>query len=104
MGWWGAPLRYDIGVEHSVLLQIMRDGVLGKERRLELDFGTDPSAFRVWVPRRLAWRRGRGGRGYSACGKSAAAELGAEAGTLDLVELVDLAPGFVACRAGDIDF
>ena len=38
------------------------------------------------------------------CGKSAAAELGAEVGALDLIELLDLAPGFVAYGAGNIDF
>src|SRR5580700_2676421 len=81
-------LLYDIGVEYAVLLQIMRDGVLGEERRLELDFGTDPGALWVWSILRVV-------------AKSAAAELGAELGALDLVELVDLAPGFVACRAGD---
>jgi hypothetical protein len=35
---------------------------------------------------------------------AAAAELWPEVGTLDLVELLNLAPGFVADGARDIDF
>jgi hypothetical protein len=31
-------------------------------------------------------------------------ELGAEVGALDLIELLDLAPGFVGDRGGDVDF
>ena len=34
---------------------------------------------------------------------SSAAELRAEVRALDLVKLADLAPGFVAGRAGDVD-
>jgi hypothetical protein len=64
---------------------------LGQERRLELDFGCDPGAFGVWSILLVV-------------AKAAAAELRAEVGALDLVELVDLAPGFVACRTGDVDF
>src|ERR1017187_9472196 len=103
---------YDIGVEDALLFQIMRDGVLGEERGLEADFGSDPGAFGVGVPPRFAlrqaqgrlWRHGRGGRGHMAWGESAAAELGAEAGGLDLVELGDLLPGFVGYCAGDVNF
>jgi hypothetical protein len=39
-----------------------------------------------------------------AWGKSAAAELGAEGGGLDLIEGLDVAPGLVGYGAGDVDF
>ena len=69
----------------------MRHGVLRQKRRLEPDFGADPFALGV-----------RSVSGMIAA--SAAAELRAEVGALNLIELVDLAPRLVADRAGDIDF
>jgi hypothetical protein len=80
-----------IRVEHPFLLQIVRHGVLGQKRRLKPDFGADPLAF------------GMGSVGW-VIAASTAAELGAEVRTLDLIELMDLAPRGVADRAGDIDF
>jgi hypothetical protein len=56
-----------------------------------VDFGSDPFAFGV-------------GSVGGVMAASAAAELGAEVGALDLVELVDLAPGFIAYRSGYVDF
>jgi hypothetical protein len=50
---------------------------------MEPDFGSDPFALCVR----------RAGRVIA---PTAAAELGAEVGALDLIELLDLAPGFVA--------
>src|ERR1035441_9494765 len=97
-------LLYDIGVEHALLLQIMRNGILGQKWRLEPDFGSDPGAFGISVPPCFAWRHGRGGRGHMAWEESAAAELGTEVGALNLIELLDLAPGFVAYRTGYVDF
>jgi len=64
---------------------------LGQKRGLEFDFGADPFALGVR----------RAGRVIAA---SAAAELGAEIGALDLIKLLDLAPRFVAYRPGYIDF
>ena len=82
---------FHVGVEDALLLQIVRHGILGQERRLQADFGADPFAFCV-----------RGvGRVVAA---SAAAELRAEIGGLDLIELVNLLPGLVAYGAGDVDF
>ena len=69
----------------------MRHGVLGQEGSLKPDFGADPFAFRV---------RGVG----RVVATASTAELGAEVGGLDLVELVDLFPGLVADCAGDVDF
>jgi hypothetical protein len=69
----------------------MGDGVLGQERGLDVDFGSDPFAFGV-------------GSVGGVMAASAAAELGAEVGALDLVELVDFAPGFIAYRSGYVDF
>jgi hypothetical protein len=69
----------------------MRDGVLGEERGLEADFGADPFAFGV-------------GSIGGVVAASGAAELGAESGGLDLIELLDLAPGFVGYGARDVYF
>ena len=79
-----------IGVEDPFLFKVVGHRVLRQERGLEADFGADPFAFCV---RRVG--------GMVAA--SAAAELRAEVGALDLIELADLAPGGVAHRSGDID-
>jgi hypothetical protein len=73
------------------LLEILGDGVLGQERGLEADFGADPFAFGMGSIRRVV-------------AAATAAELGAEVGALDLIELLDLAPGFVADRSGYVNF
>src|SRR5882672_5827294 len=82
-------LVYDIGVEHALLLQIVRDGVLGQERGQEADFGADPFAFGV-------------GRVGGVVAAATAAKLRTEVGALDLIELLDLSPGFVGYRPGDV--
>jgi hypothetical protein len=79
-----------IGVEDTLLLKVVGHGVLCQEWGLEADFGADPFAFRVWGVGRMITA-------------SAAAELGAEVGALDLIELVDLAPDGIADGSGDID-
>ena len=68
----------------------MRDRVLRQKRRLQADFGADPFAFRV----RSVWR---------VVAASTAAELGAEVGALNLIKLLDFAPGGVADGARNID-
>jgi len=73
------------------LLQIVRNGVLRQKRSLKLDFGSNPFAFGV----------GRVGGVFAAC---AAAETRTEVGALDLIELLDFAPGFVGYGSGDVDF
>lgn len=80
-----------IRVEHALLLQVMGHGVLGQKGRLQSDFGADPFAF------------GMGGVGRMVAA-SAAAELGTEVRALKLIELLDLLPGGIADRAGDVDF
>ena len=84
-------LLHDIGVEHAVLLEIMRNRVLRQQRRLNPDFGSDPFALRVRSDR-------------SVVTAAATAELGTEVSALDLIELLNLSPGFVAYRARDINF
>ncbi|MBZ5689406.1 MAG: hypothetical protein LAP86_30770 [Acidobacteriia bacterium] len=80
-----------VGVEDAFLLQVVRHGVLGEKRCLEADFGAYPFALGVGS---VGW----------VVAAAAAAELGAEIGGLDLVELVDLFPGGIAYRTGDVDF
>jgi hypothetical protein len=82
---------FHIGVEDAFLFQVVGHGVLGEKRCLEADFSADPFAFGVGS---VGW----------VVAASATAELRAEIGGLNLVELVDLFPGFVAYRAGDVDF
>ena len=82
-------LLRDVGVEHAILFQIMGNGILGEKRRGEPDFGSDPFTLGVRS----------GGRMIAS---AAAAELRAEVGALDLVELLDLTPCFVAHGAEDI--
>src|SRR4030088_2669843 len=69
----------------------MRKRILGQKRRQYSDFGSNPFAFGV---RRV-------GRMVAA---ASAAKLRAEVGALNLIELLDLAPGFVAHGAGYVDF
>jgi len=78
-------------VEHAFLLEVVRHGVLGQKWRLEPDFGTYP----------LALGMGSVGRMVAA---AATAELRAEIRALNLIKLLDLAPGGVANCAGNIDF
>jgi hypothetical protein len=63
---------------------------LGQEGRLELDFSSNPFALGV-----------RNIRSVTAA--AATTELGAKAGALNLIELLDLAPGLVAYGSGYVD-
>ena len=36
-----------VGIEDPVLLEVVRNGVLGEERRLQADLGADPFALRM---------------------------------------------------------
>jgi len=82
---------FHVGVEDTFLLEIVRHGVLGQKRRLEPDFGANPFTFAMWCAGRMV-------------AASAAAELRAEIGALDLIELADLLPSGVAHRVGHVDF
>lgn len=88
---WGVLGLFHICVEDAFLFQVVRHGILGQKRCLEADFGADPFAFSVGS---VGW----------VVATAAAAELRAEVGGLDLVELTDFFPGCVAHRAGDVDF
>jgi hypothetical protein len=79
-----------VRVEHSFLLEIVRHGVLSQKRRLEPDLSANPFTL------------GMGSIGWMVA-SSAAAELWTEVRALDLIELMDLAPGRVAYCAGNID-
>src|SRR5271165_4739465 len=69
----------------------MRNGVLRQKWRLEPDFGADPFSLGV-------------GRIRLVLAEPAAAELWPELRTLNLIELLDLPPGFVADSSGNINF
>jgi hypothetical protein len=84
-------LVYDVGIHDAVLLQVVRDGVLGKQRGLQANFRANPLAF---IVRRIG----------GVVAAAAAAELGAEVRALNFVILANRAPGLVAYRAGDVDF
>ena len=80
-----------VGVKHVLLFKIMRHGVLRQKRRLEPDFSADPFAFDMRSIGRMV-------------ASSSAPELRPEVRALNLIELIDLAPGSVADSARDIDF
>jgi len=88
---WGVVGLFHICVQNAFLLKVVRHGVLGQKRRLETDFGADPFAFGMGCVGRMV-------------AAAATAELRAEIGGLDLVELADFFPSCVAHRAGDVDF
>jgi hypothetical protein len=64
---------------------------LSQKWRLEPNLGADPFAFVVGCVERMI-------------APSATAELRTEIRTLDLIELFEFAPGFIAHRARNIDF
>lgn len=80
-----------IGVQNAFLFQVVGHGVLGKKWCLKVDFGANPFAFGV---------RGVG----RVVAVASTAELRAEVGGLDLIELPDFAPSLVPDRAGNVDF
>jgi hypothetical protein len=80
-----------IGVQHALLLQVVRNGILGEERSLEVDLGTDPLTFAVGLHWQMFTR-------------AAGTELRTKGGGLDLVELLKVRPGFDAPGARYIDF
>jgi hypothetical protein len=84
-------LLHHIGVEHAVLFQIMRNRILRQKRRLNPDLGSDPFSFGV---------RGAG----RVIAAASTAELWTEVRALNLIELLDLAPGLVAHGPGYVDF
>jgi len=68
----------------------MRYGILRQKRRLELNLSPNPFALAV-------------GRIWYMVAAPATAELRTKIGALDLIELIDLAPGVVADSARNID-
>src|SRR5579872_2749290 len=91
LDWVTSQSFHNIRVQHPILLQIMRNGILRQKRRLKLNLSPNPFAFIVRGIRRVL-------------AVSAAAILRPKFGALDLVELLDLAPGLIADGAGNIDF
>src|SRR6476619_1136866 len=79
-----------VGVEHAILFQIVRDGVLGEQRRLQSDLGSNPFAFRMWCARRM-------------CTGAARAKLGPKGGFLDRIKLLEVRPGLMPNGSGEID-
>jgi len=81
---------HHVCVEYAVLLQIVRNCILGEKRRLQPDFSADPFAFLMLRLERVI-------------AASAAAKLRAKIRALNLVELLEFTPGLIAHRARDID-
>src|SRR5580704_8476745 len=80
----------DVGIDHTVLLEVVGNGVLRKQRGLHGDFGADPFAFGMRLSGRVFFGAAR-------------AKLRAEGGFLDGIELLEVLPGFVADGAGNVD-
>ena len=84
-------LFHNVSIQYAGLLEVVRYRILRQKRRLQPDFGSNPLALIVR----------RGGRVITS---SSTAKLRPEIGALDLIELLDLAPGFITHRARNIDF
>ncbi len=84
-------LLHNIGVQHALLLQIMRNRILRQKWRLQPDLGSNPFALGV---RRI--------RGVIAA--AATAKLRAKVGALNLVKLPNLVPCLIADSSRNIDF
>lgn len=83
-------LLLNIGIEDTLLLQVVRHGVLRQKGSLEPDLSSNPLSF------------GMGSVGWVVASASAA-ELRAEIGTLNLIELPDLAPGRVPDGSSNVN-
>ena len=83
-------LLNDVGIKHTLLLEIVRNCILREKRRLKPDFGSDPFALGV-------------GNVRCVIAAPATAKLRAEVGALNLVKLVNLTPGSVADGSGYIN-
>lgn len=84
-------LLHNVRVQHAFLLKIVRDRILRQQRRLHANFRAHPLTLSV----------GRVGRVIA---RTSRAELGAKRGALDLIELLEVAPGLVADGPSNIDF
>ena len=84
-------LLHDVRIQYAFLLQIVRDRILREQRRLHANFGAHPFTLPVGRIRGMIARTFR-------------SEVGAKRGALNLVKLLELAPGLVAERASNIDF
>ena len=92
---WSAHTRksgsiHYICIQHTFLLEVMRDGILCQERRLDLNLGGDPFTLRVRCIGRVV-------AGAPAPGASA------DRRTFNLLELPEVAPHFIADSAGNVD-
>jgi hypothetical protein len=81
---------HHIRIQHPILLQVMRNGVLRQQWCLQADFRSNPFAFRV-------------GRTGCMIAHSAASEAVPEFGALDLVEMSKLTESLVANRSRNIN-
>ena len=92
---WSAHTRksgsiHYICIQHTFLLEVMRDGILCQERRLDLNLGGDPFTLRVRCIGRVV-------AGAPAPGASA------DRRTFNLIELPEVTPHFIADSAGNVD-
>lgn len=84
-------LLHNVRVQHAFLLQIMRNRILGQQRRLQANFRAYPFALPVGRIRRMIAR-------------ASTAELGAKLSALDLIELLEFAPSLVPNGPSNINF
>jgi hypothetical protein len=80
----------DVRVQNAILFKVVRYRILCQKWRLQPDFSADPLAL---VVRCIG----------SVITSSTASELGSKIGALNLIELLDLAPGCVTYRTGNVD-
>ena len=81
---------HHICVQHPFLLEVMRDGILCQERRLDLNLGGDPFTLRVRCIGRVV-------------ASAPAPRASADGRTFNLIELPEVTPHFIADGAGNVD-
>lgn len=81
----------NIGIQHAILFQVVRDRILRQKRRLHADLSPNPFALPVrCVGRMIVW--------------ASRAELRTKCSTLNLVELLQFPPGFISDGPSDVNF
>jgi hypothetical protein len=88
--WAAWKSSHHIRIQHPILLQVMRNGVLRQQWCLQADFRSNPFPFRV-------------GRTGCMIAHSAASETVPEFGALDLVEMSKLTESLVVNRSRNIN-
>ena len=79
-----------ICIQYAFLLEVMRDGILCQERRLDLNLGGDPFTLRMRCIGRVV-------------ASAPATRASADRRAFNLIELPEVTPHFVADGAGNVD-